>query len=119
MSDKIDETCVYHQDVRKNVDRLTELAFNANSWQSRFEEKYLHIEKCLLNIQESQTKVMDYIINLSKNIETNYVTKKEFDDYKKELNSNIRWVIGISVSAGAIVLSVIQWVYGIIKTTNI
>ena len=123
------DKCGYHDDMKSDIQNISEFARSQVSWQASYEAKLDNLVGQVAAMVAMQADIKSCMNELAVNLAKNYVTKKEFGDYcassemrtvrlherldeiQREQKASLWRVIGYVFPAGALVFGVIQWLF--------
>ncbi len=123
------EKCGMHDDMKKGLEAVSELARSQVSWQASYEAKLDNLVTQNIAMVKMQADIKACLNTLSIDLAKNYVTKKEFGDYcvsaenrttrlherldeiQREQKASLWRVIGYVFPAGALVFGIVQWLF--------
>lgn len=114
------DKCVYHDEIKLTIDKLVSTIESSQKWQSAWQANLENMNYLLREVREDQKKLTETINNLIIDAHKNFITKKEFDDFKVVTKRDIDTIreiapkltlksMAIIFSMGSGALAFIQW----------
>lgn len=115
------EKCVYHDELKTNVDKLMETVTESLQRQSAWQVSLNNVIELLRELKDEQKKTTEAVNNTITFIHRDFVTKREFELFNEITRNDIENVrkerlktMAIIFSAGSAALALIQWVIGLL-----
>lgn len=115
------EKCAYHDELKLNVDRLTDVMGESLQRQSAWQVSLDNVVELLRELREEQKKLTEVIGGTVTFVHRDFVTKREFELFEKITRDDLDSMrkgslkaMAITFGVGATALAFIQWVIGLI-----